>query len=60
MDEDLAIASLLNAVADQYRKGIQDEETPANQTRLETLRKLALISQSIRGLMKYSQDGLIG
>ena len=52
MQDDLAIADLMSAVARQYRKQIADDTLPPNQTRLE------LISQSIKGLMTYEQDAL--
>ena len=58
MEDDRSIADLLAAVAMQYRKQIADDTLPKNKTRLETLRRLELISQSIKGLMKYEQDAL--
>ena len=58
MQDDLAIADLMSAVARQYRKQIADDTLPPNQTRLEIIRRLELISQSIKGLMTYEQDAL--
>ena len=57
MDNDNALADLLSTVAGQYRKQIADETLPKNRTRLEIIRRLELISQSIKGLMTYEQDG---
>jgi hypothetical protein len=58
MEDDRSIADLLATVAMQYRKQITDDTLPKNKTRLEILRRLELISQSIKGLMKYEQDAL--
>ncbi len=58
MQNDHAIADLLAIVARQYRKQIEDDTLPKNKTRLEIIRRLELISQSIKGLMKYEQDAL--
>ncbi|BBO71874.1 hypothetical protein DSCA_58040 [Desulfosarcina alkanivorans] len=58
MEDDHAIADLLSTVAGQYRKQIADETLPKNKTRLEIIRRLALISQSIKGLMKLDQESL--
>lgn len=58
MQDDHAIADLLSAVAGQYRNQISDETLPKNRTRLEIIRRLELIAQSIKGLMKYEQEGL--
>lgn len=58
MQDDLAIADLMSAVARQYHKQIADDTLPPNQTRLEIIRRLELISQSIKGLMTYEQDPL--
>jgi len=58
MENDRSIADLLATVAGQYRKQIADETNPTNQTRLQTIRKLELIVQSIKGLMKYEQEEL--
>ena len=55
MQEDHAIADLLSTLARQYRKQIADQTLPKNQTRLEIIRKLELIAQSIKGLMKHHQ-----
>ena len=58
MKEDQTIADLLSTVSKQYRKQIADDTLPKNKTRLEIVRRLELISQSIKGLMKYEQEGL--
>jgi hypothetical protein len=58
MEDDRSIADLLTTVAMHYRKQITDDTLPKNKTRLEILRRLELISQSIKGLMKYEQDAL--
>lgn len=58
MEDDRSIADLLTTVAGQYRKQIADDTLPNNQTRLQTIRRLELIVQSIKGLMKYEQGSL--
>ena len=58
MEDDRSIADLLTTVAGQYRKQIADDSLPNNQTRLQTIRRLELIVQSIKGLMKYEQEEL--
>mgnify|MGYP001816361286 FL=1 len=58
MQDDHAIADLLSTLARQYRKQIADQTLPKNKTRLEIIRRLDLIAQSIKGLMKYKQKGL--
>ena len=58
MEDDRSIADLMATVAGQYRKRIADDTLPKNQTRLQTIRKLELIVQSIKGLMKYEQEEL--
>ena len=58
MDDDQSIADLLLTVARQYHKQIADGTLAKNKTRLEIIRRLELISQSIKGLMKYEQGGL--
>ena len=58
MEDDRSIADLLATVAGQYRKQIADDTLPKNKTRLEIIRRLELISQSIKGLMKHEQDAL--
>ncbi len=58
MQDDHAIADLLSTLARQYHKQIADQTLPKNKTRLEILRRLELIAQSIKGLMKYEQEGL--
>ena len=55
MQDDHAIADLLSTLARQYRKQIADQTLPKNQTRLEIIRRLELIAQSIKGLMKHHQ-----
>ncbi|BBO75157.1 hypothetical protein DSCW_25740 [Desulfosarcina widdelii] len=58
MEDDRSIADLLTAVAGQYRRRIDDPTLPQNTTRLETIRRLELIVQSIKGLMKHQQETL--
>ena len=58
MEDDRAIADLLTTVASQYRKQIAEDTLPRNRTRLEIIRRLELISQSIKGLMRYDQEAL--
>ena len=55
MQEDHAIADLLSTLARQYRDQIADQTLPQNKTRLEIIRKLELIAQSIKGLMTHPQ-----
>ena len=56
MEDDHAIADLLSTVAVQYRKQIADDTLPKNKTRLEIIRRLGLISQSIKGLIRLDQE----
>ena len=58
MQDDHAIADLLSTLARHNHKQIADQTLPKNKTRLEILRRLELIAQSIKGLMKYEQEGL--
>ncbi len=58
LKDDHAIADLLSTVAGNNRDHISDETLPKNKTRLEIIRRLELIAQSIKGLMKYEQEGL--
>jgi hypothetical protein len=58
MQDDHAIADLLSTLAGQYRRQIADSTLSKNKTRLEIVRRLELIAQSIKGLMKYEQEGL--
>lgn len=58
MQDDHSIADLLSTLARQYHSQIADETLSINKTRLEIIRRLELISQSIKGLMKYEQKGL--
>jgi hypothetical protein len=56
MQDDDAIADLLSTLARQYRKQIADQTLPKNKTRLEIIRRLELIAQSIKGLVKHHQQ----
>lgn len=58
MEDDRSIADLLSTVASRYKRQLLDPDVPINRTRLETIRKLELIAESIRGLMKYDQEAL--
>ena len=55
LENDEAIAHLIRALAEQYRKQLSDREIPVNDVRLEIVRKLMLIADSIKGLMKSRQ-----
>ena len=55
LETDEEIANLIGALAEQYRKEISSGEVPTNDVRLETFRKLMLIADSIKGLMKSRQ-----
>jgi len=55
MEDDYAIADLLSTLADQYRRQITGRTRADNRIRLEMVRRLALISQSIKGLMTSDQ-----
>ena len=52
LENDEEIANLIGALAEQYRKQVGDQEIPTNDVRLEIVRKLMLVSDSIKGLMK--------
>jgi hypothetical protein len=52
LENDEEIANLIGALAEQYRKQVADQEIPTREVRLETVRKLMLIADSIKGLMK--------
>ena len=41
------------------RKQIADDTLSKNKTRLEMIRKIELISQSIKGLIIYKQEGIV-
>ena len=56
MEDDQSIADLLSTLARQYQKQITDDTLAKNKTRLEIIRRLELISQSIKGLMKHHQE----
>jgi hypothetical protein len=58
MEDDHSIADLMAAMAEQYRRRIDDPTLSKNTTRLETIRRLELIVQSIKGLMKHEQEPL--
>ncbi|NNF99329.1 MAG: hypothetical protein HKM93_08125 [Desulfobacteraceae bacterium] len=53
--KDESLAELLAAVANQYRDQINDAELKPNMTRMEIIRKLELINQSIKNLIKHEQ-----
>ena len=55
IEKDEAIAGLIGALAEQYRKQVATEETPLNETRLDVVRKLSLISDAVKGLMRHRQ-----
>jgi undecaprenyl pyrophosphate synthase len=55
MENDEALASLMGVLAEQYRKQIEEQAVPKNNVRLDVVRKLNLIADSIKGLMKPRQ-----
>jgi hypothetical protein len=55
LEDDEAIATLINALAEQYRKQMDDPLMPISEVRLEIIRKLALVADAIKGLMKSRQ-----
>lgn len=55
MEDDEAIANLIGALAEQYRKQMGDQVMPIREVRLEIIRKLALVADAIKGLMKSRQ-----
>ena len=55
IENDEAIANLIGTLAEQYRKQVQEEVMPKNDVRLEVVRKLNLIADSVKGLMKPRQ-----
>ena len=55
IENDETIANLIEALAENYRGQVQDREIPINDIRLDTVRKLMLIADSIKGLMKPRQ-----
>lgn len=55
LENDEALAGLIGALAEQYREQIQEQAMPKNDVRLETIRKLMLIADSIKSLMKPRQ-----
>lgn len=56
MEDDYTISDLLSTLADHYRRQITGSTPADNRIRLEMVRRLALISQSIKGLMKSDQN----
>jgi hypothetical protein len=58
LENDEALASLMGALAEQYRKQIEEQTSPKNDVRLDVVRKLTLIADSIKGLMKPRQREL--
>lgn len=55
LEDDEAIANLIGALSEQYRKQVEDPMMPVNEVRLEIIRKLALVADAIKGLMKSRQ-----
>jgi len=55
LEDDEAIANLIGALAEQYRKQMGDQVMPIREVRLEIIRKLALVADAIKGLMKSRQ-----
>ena len=55
VEKDQALAELLAATAEEYRKCIDAASGRENDVRLEIVRKLKLISDAIKGLMRPKQ-----
>jgi hypothetical protein len=49
------LAGLIEAVATQYRKQINDPSLSKSEVRVDIVRKLKLISDAIKGLMRARQ-----
>ena len=58
MEDDQSLANLMSVIARYYETQIKNPDIPKNKTRLEIIRRLELISQSIKGLMKHEQNTL--
>jgi hypothetical protein len=58
LEKDEEIANLIGALAEQYRKQLGDQQVPTNDVRMEIVRKLMLISDSVKGLMKTKSQQL--
>jgi hypothetical protein len=58
LETDAAVAQVMMAVAKQYGDQINDPDSSQNEVRMEILRKLELISHSIKTLMKLRQRRL--
>jgi hypothetical protein len=58
LENDEEIANLIGALAEQYRKQLGDQQVPTNDVRMEIVRKLMLISDSVKGLMKTKSQQL--
>ena len=55
MANDESFANLIITIGKQYHDQINDKTFSNNKTRLEIVRKLELIKQSIKGLMGHTQ-----
>lgn len=55
---DEAIIELLTATAKHYRQEIADPSADPNQLRMEIVRRLELISHTLKGLLKGHQSTL--
>lgn len=58
LETDAAVAQVMMAVAKQYGDQINEPDGSLNEVRMEILRKLELISHSIKTLMKPRQRRL--
>ena len=56
--DDDAIIELMTATAKHYRQELGEEACDPHQLRMEILRRLELISHSLKGLMKGHQEPL--
>lgn len=61
-DNEEVLAGLIEAVANQYRKQLSDPALSRAEVRVDIVRKLKLISDAIKGLMRGRQipiDGFV-
>jgi hypothetical protein len=58
LDDDDAIIDLLITTAKHYRQELDGDASDSHHLRLEILRRLELISHSLKGLLKGRQEPL--
>ena len=56
--DDGAIIDLLTATVKHYRQELDEQDTDPHQLRMEILRRLELISHSLKGMLKGHQEPL--